>query len=317
MPTKGFFTQGAAILLADSIGLGTLRQALHKHSLARATDGTADPSWMGGFPSALVAMRPEVNGYVLVSIVPSSWPDHMGSPAEEQALFGAWAMGWLGPLTYPGNLARATSFARTLADRHALVGRHHAFLRVLSSYVLGAGQDAPVLPKDYDALAELRFVTDVARDLLELREALAYFNPAGETLHTAATLDTAIEYHLGAGLLPYPVWTCLRMLRMEQLGDWNLMDTVGLGQLDLADHEACFPPAAYDPHAVANFLRNTSDYVRQNGPVIEDGDTMDGPGGIPWQAKSFTDSLAPAPRPVIRWIPCDESEPPSVVFGSP
>jgi hypothetical protein len=49
-------------------------------------------------------------------------------------------------------------------------------------------------------------------------------------------------------------------------------------QLDAPDHEACFPKDRYEASEVARFLRNTADYVCE-GPVIQDGDTMDGLGG--------------------------------------
>lgn len=82
-------------------------------------------------------------------------------------------------------------------------------------------------------------------------------------------------------------------------------DTIGLEQLDIRDHEAAFAPGTYDPDDVASFLRNATHYVRENGPVLCDGDTMDGPGERRWQIHSFDNSLAMAPREVMRWLPMD------------
>ena len=63
----------------------------------------------------------------------------------------------------------------------------------------------------------------------------------------------------------------------------NLMDTVGMSQLDAPDHEAYFQSTAYEPGEVDTFLRNTSVYVVKQGLIIRDGDTADGPGNVRWQ----------------------------------
>lgn len=300
---KGFFTQGAAVLLERAISLDVLVGALEGHDIVRTFEAEAESDWMGGYAGALVAVDPSANGYALVHVVPSTWPDPMGSPELEAKLFAAWSMGWLGPLTFPGNLERAVAFAQHLDDAPQVVASHGAFVRVLTSYVLGAERDAPVLPEGYAPLPELLKVTEIARNVLALPGALAYFNPAGETLHTADSFDRCAEAHARAGLLPYDLWSAIRLISVEDLPEHSLMDTSGLGQLDLVDHEATFTDGAYDPSEVANFLRNASDYVRENGPIINDGDTMDGPGGVHWRAHSHDESLAPAPRPVLRWTP--------------
>ncbi len=81
-----------------------------------------------------------------------------------------------------------------------------------------------------------------------------------------------------------------------------LMDTVGMEQLDLPDHEACFPSELVDPDEVAGMLRNLQCYVVSTGNEIEPGDTGDGPGGR-WQAHHSAEALVSPPRPAIRWLP--------------
>ena len=83
------------------------------------------------------------------------------------------------------------------------------------------------------------------------------------------------------------------------------MDTIGMSQLDASDQEACFPLDAYKPSEVASFLRNACAYVVQEGPVIRDGDTMDGPHNLTWQGVNLKESRIAPPREVIRWFPLD------------
>jgi hypothetical protein len=90
---------------------------------------------------------------------------------------------------------------------------------------------------------------------------------------------------------------------------------VGMSQLDVVDHEAAFKRGRYDPSEVANFLRNASDYVLEKGPIIKDGDTIDGPGGIRWQGATFDKPVCDPPREVIRWLPLDRSSPPKELLG--
>ena len=44
---------------------------------------------------------------------------------------------------------------------------------------------------------------------------------------------------------------------------------------------------------------------------IYDGDTIDGPGNVPWQATQVDRAVAMPPRPVIRLAPRDGVEPPA------
>lgn len=83
------------------------------------------------------------------------------------------------------------------------------------------------------------------------------------------------------------------------------MDTVGNHQLDIPDVEACFHSASFDFNEVDNFLRNVSLYILNHGEVINDGDTMDGPGHCRWQSHQFDNGICDPPRRVLRWLPMD------------
>ena len=303
---KGFFTQSAMVLFERVPTLEQLETLLEPFEVVKANPEQG-PAWMGG-PSLLLPFRPEVNGYVLVDLVDRAWPDGMGDPQHDPDLFGAWTLGHFGPFVYPENLARAKALSVHWPEAGAESSRHQGFVRIRSSYILGADESSPVLPEDYIPLPELELVTRIARALLDAPAALAYFNPNGETLHSRTTFDEVQAWHAEHGLPPLPIWSHVRLFRLEN--PWLLMDTVGMDQLDTIDHEAYFPGDSYEPGAVAAFLRNAADYVFSHGPVIKPGDTMDGPGDVHWQAEPREDGLAPRPRPVLRWTPLDGSRSP-------
>ena len=317
---KGFFTQGAMVLADGPLAIDAVNRALAPFKVAKFTPAEAHPGWMGGHPTWLVAYKPEVNGYVLIEAFGVPWPDHMGDPKGaggakdpmgEVRLFGAWSMGIMGPHTFPGNLARAVQAAR-LTNRGHVAGaaeRHRAFVRIKSSYILGAEGDAKVAPEDYDVRAELTFVTDVARAIARAPGALCYFNPAGETLFLADDLDATIKSCADEGVPPLPVWSNYRISRLDEAPGWLAGDVIGMEQLDASDHEAVFQPDRFDVNDVLLFLRNASNYTLEHGAVIDTGHTTDGPGGL-WRAVLVEESLMPAPRPVIRWYADSGPRPP-------
>jgi hypothetical protein len=308
---KGFYTQCVAVLFERAPKLDELAASLVGTPVVRRTEPGKN-IWMGG-PGLVLAMRPEVNGYVQVDLVDRRWPDHLGDPKGEAELFGAWSMGFFGPFTFPEGLSRAQQMSFSWPEVPAVVSKHTSFVRVKSTYVLGAADDAPLLPADYAALPELELVTDVARALLEVDGAVAYFNPGGEVLRSLPQLDDDIRFHRQQGLPNLPSWSNVRLFRLTP--SWTMMDTIGMEQLDVDDHEACFETRKYSPQEVDRFLRNATDYVRSKGPIIADRDTMTGPGGIAWQAHSVEKSLAPRPRSVLRWLPLDGAEVPPMLGG--
>jgi hypothetical protein len=95
---KGFWTQGIAILLDSAVSLDEIEPLLGDFEIVRRV-ATGD-SWEMGGDSLLIAFRPEVNGFVALDVVNRPWPDTMGDPENEITLFGAWSMGYFGPLTF-------------------------------------------------------------------------------------------------------------------------------------------------------------------------------------------------------------------------
>lgn len=301
------FPQCAVVLFDTLPTLDALKQALGPFEIVRTIEPSEVP-WLGGH-GVLLAMRREVNGYVLVEIHPQPWPDHMGDPTEDVEVFGAWALGYFGPGAFPFGLQRAVQQAHHLDKGVAAAAeRHRAFVRILVSYALGKPESAPIAPDDRDALAELQFVTDVARAVTAIAGATFYFNPNGETLYPPDALAETLAHHAAESLMPLPVWANVRMFKADASG-WLLMDTVGMSQLDVDDHEACVPPDGIDLGEVSNFLRNTTAYVFDSGPVIDEGNTIDGPGGV-WQAHLDEASIGLPERPALRWRLRDGQPPP-------
>lgn len=297
---KGFFTQGTTVLLRRPVEIAEIR-ALVERGHAVAKEVRASAHWQLSGPGLVVPYREEVNGLVAVDAVDQGWPDAMGDPKTDPFTFAAWGMGHFAPLAYPNGLRRAVEQAWSWPEARAAVPSHAAFVRVLLSYVFGAKPETPVMPGDCDPVHELSFVTDLARAVLDHPAAICAFNPGGELLLTAAELDARLETDRRIDVPALDAWTNVRLFRHED--GWTVMDTVGNGQLDLPDLEAAFPSGRFEPAAVEGFLRNASLHLLRNGPVVKDGDTMDGPGDLRWQAWSHDEALVAPPRPVTRWIP--------------
>jgi len=182
---------------------------------------------------------PEVNGVIDVDILPSPWPDSMGSPTADMDLFGAWTMGAYGPFTFSGNLERAAQHPYEWNDAPKAASAHTSIVRVRSSYAVGADPDALVIPESYDSKSELMMVTQIARSLLDLPHALAYFNPNGEMLLNKTRLQALLDEASAQKLLPLAAWTNARVFRVD--ANWTMMDVVGNGQIDLPDLEVLYP----------------------------------------------------------------------------
>ncbi len=308
---KGMFTQCACILLQRVVPLDAMAAALAPFGkLNRGPDGT---DWRVSGPALVVPFRPDVNGQVAIDVVAECWPDRMGDPQSDATLFGAWAMGNFGPFTFPGGLERAGQQCWSWKAGPTIAGRHKAFLRVRSSYVFGGDPDAPVLPADYDPLAELDFVTDLASSLLDLPTALCYFNPGGEVLRDARGLRDIRTWSKGNDLPALEAWINVRMFNAPD--NWVLMDTVGNQQLDLPDIECCFPGGQFDYPEIDGFLRHVTLYLLRQGDIVEEGDTMDGPGGVRWQVRRFNMGIAGPPRPTLRWFPESDDRPPGSLLS--
>lgn len=308
---KGIFTQGLVVLLSRSVCSEEVAEYLDGYEVAGRRGASKVPE-MGG-PSLVISYLPEQNGYVVIDVFPSPWPDHMGDPATEAQLFASWGMGHFGPLTYPGGLERACAQSWRWSGASETVARHTAALRLRMSYVFGAGGNAPVIPDGYDPREELIFLTNLALRLAALEEAICYFNPGGEVLLPFPQLQESLKHHSDNNLPPLDVWTNVRLFNVDER--WAVMDCVGLGQLDASDHEVAFPKDLTNPQEVDRFIRNITLYLLTKGDVIKDGDTINGPADRKWKVQVLDAGINDPPRKVLRWLPCDVADIPSALSG--
>jgi hypothetical protein len=197
---KGLFTQGIAVLCR---GVPRIPQIASKLAGFQVVgERPASSEWSMGGPALVLEFRPAVNGYIVVDIVNRQWPDDMGNPKKDATLFASWSMGHFGPYAYPSNLSRAVQQSWSWRGAESAATSHDSFVRIRTTYVLGAEPDAKVLPADYEPSAELLAITRVAQAILQLPNALCYFNPNGETLKRRSEVNELLERHTGTGMLP-------------------------------------------------------------------------------------------------------------------
>jgi hypothetical protein len=306
---KRWFTQSACILLAKATSLDEIIPLLSAFNIVGRHDEVTDIH-LGG-PRLILSFRPEVNGYVQVNVRNIKWPDHMGDPKIEPMLMGAWAMGHYGPFTFPGSLARAREQLWGWPGGKDVADRHEAVIQICTSYIFGCDKEFRFMSADYDALPEIQFVTRIALALLKHPDALAYFNPNAEVLTSEKLLRESLEHYEQQKVPPLNIWAGVRLLNPKN--GWLIMDTMGMEQLDRPDVEACFPAETYDCKEVSGFLLNCALYLLENCEVIQDQDTIDGPGGIRWQAHHVTKELFAPPRRLLRFFPVDGSKPPKAM----
>lgn len=309
---KGFFTQGGVLLLKHPIVLSELEPIVATFGEARRA-GDATDDWTMGGESLVVSLGLDNKAAAAIDMVSRPWPDSMGDTKTDKMVFASWSMGHFGPLAWPGGLERAIGHAWTWPEGRKIARGHTAFIRVKVSHVFGGGPDTPIFPENYDPVAELQQTTRLLLALAAHPAVVAWFNPNGELLLPPAEVGEILQWSEANGVHPMDAWTNVRMLKLDGVADdWMLMDTVGMGQLDAADMEAFFPMEAFDASEVARFLRSASNYVVTQGPVINDNDTMDGPGGIRWQACSYAEGFHVPLRRTLRWFPFG-SRPPEVL----
>jgi hypothetical protein len=302
MPGLGLFPQAVAILFQRPVGIEELRELLGEFSIVR--EDAAAQGWEISGPALIVDFLPEAKGLISVDTVDQPWPDSMGGK-DQPGLLAAWSMGWFGPWTFPGNLERAVQQAQwRWPEAPEVVRRHQAFVRIRVSYTMfnrPFDAQAKCFPKNRDALYELEFITAMASRLLQHPEALCYFNPNGEVVMAQAMLDQHAALAREHQRPPVDVWSNVRLFDLNP--EWSLMDTVGNGQMDRLDLEAAFPKGRFSPEEIDPWLRNLTLYLLNPAKPLKDGDSIDGPGAVPWQVFHSENSMGGPPRKVWRWLP--------------
>jgi hypothetical protein len=297
---KGLFSQGVCLLTNGQTAPGHIKSALQGQGFDIVKESPAQENSSFSGPYLVIAFRPEVNGYVAVDVVNEPWPDTMGDVKSDSMTFAAWSMGHFGPLTFPGGLARARQHSWSWPPGRTVPEGHRGFIRLRTSYVFGCKDDAPVLPRDYDPLAEMIFLSRAVLALLRAPGVVCYFNPNGEVLRDYPSFQQLWDACGEQENIPLPLWMNVRFFNLnEQLG---FMDTVGNGQLEIRDVEAIFPRSQYEPGDVDYYLRNVTHYLLESDPELRTGEAIDGPGesNLSWTMEVLDEGVAEPPRRVLR-----------------
>jgi hypothetical protein len=299
---KGLYTQGIVLLTDGRTTFEKLKSALQYHRFPVLKETPPSEDWQFGGEGVVIPFHPEVNGYASIDVVNHPWPDSMGDPKSDPALFGAWSMGNFGPYAYPGGLARARQHAYGWPAARTLAQDPRGFIRIRLSYVFGANDNAPVMPADYDPVAELQWLDTVALALLDLPGVICYFNPNGEVLTDRDGFRRFWQACRDQQKLPLQLWTNVRLFDVD--AQFSFMDTVGNSQLDLPDVEAIAPKGEYDPGDIDYYLRNVTYYLLDR-PHLQTDEPIDGPGetNLTWTIELLESGLVSPPRRVVRLCP--------------
>lgn len=313
MPTKGQITASACVLFERAVVFSQFERALAKDYEITKSIENPNTEWMFSGPTLIIPYRPDVGGFAIVDVVDQKWPDAMGDPVKEQMLFQAWGAGQFGPFAFAHNLQRATEHSWAWEKGKAAIEEHTGFARVRISYALGGEAGKPLMPTDYDPIAELQFVTEMTVKVMNLPQTFCYFNPNGEVLRGRAETKDLLKYAHEDQVVPIELWANVRLFNLIE--GWLMMDTVGHSQFNRPDKpafpdiEAVFPKGKFNPPDVDAFLRDLGFYLVANGPdTIKDGDTIDGPGGS-WQVAARANGLMMPPRATLRLCPAGETMP--------
>lgn len=244
---KGYFSQCFCVLTDGNPTIAAVREAVERAGYSVAKEVAASARWEFGGPAIVIPFRDEVNGAVTIDVVNQPWPDDMGDPKSAPETFGAWSMGFFGPLTYPGAATRAVQHARW-NEAASVVRTHRGIARMRMSYVGGLRASAPVLPRDYEALGELSFLNGLVTSLGDVPGVLCYFNPNGEVLRDLASFQSIVGQCAVQKTLPLLLWSHIRLFHLNE--NFGFMDSVGNGQFDLPDVEVIYPKQRYAPETI-------------------------------------------------------------------
>jgi hypothetical protein len=300
---KGMFSQGVCLLTNGKTTMDAIKEALNAGGFEVVKETPANEHTAFGGPTVIVPYLPEVNGYAAVDVVNEPWPDSMGDPKADPITFGAWSFGNFGPLAFPSGLARAGQHSWSLEQGRTVAEGHRGYIRARISYVFGARDDFPVMPKDYQPIPEMMFLSRMVLALFDVPGVICYYNPNGEVLRDSANFCEVWDACEKQENVPLPLWMNVRFFNLnERLG---LMDTVGNGQLDLRDVEALFPFDKYEPGDVSYYLRNVTHYLLGLDREMKSGEAIDGPGESDpgWTVEVLDAGAVEPPRRVLRLYP--------------
>lgn len=300
---KGLFTQTACLLTDGETTIEDIRAALEEKDFEIVKQAPPQKDWRLGGPTLVVEYDADVNGYIAIDVVNQPWPDSMGDPKTDSKTFAAWGMGHFGPYAFPGSLTRAGQHSFGWEGGKTVQQKHKGFIRIRLSYSFGAKDSDPVMPEDYEPLAELLVLNRIVLPLLKVAGVLCYFNPNGEVLRDRATFREHFIECKKQDKIALALWSNIRFIHVNDR--FWMMDTVGNAQLDLRDVEAIFPKSKYEAGAVDYYLRNVTLYLMGWDRKLQSGEEIDGPGesDLSWTMEVLKEGAMSPLRRVLRLYP--------------
>lgn len=291
------FAHGIAVLFSETPARDSLHSCLREHLFDVEALDPAPWGWMGS-PAFRVFHGCSDRPAVVVQIDPHPWPDHLGNPQETPQLFAAWSMGFMCRGAYPGCLARAQMHCSALSAEDLAAPGHSAMVRLLSVPSRPSFADRASLSSDYETLL------DVVMAVLTHSKAEMAFVPAAEILTSFADATVMRSKAREHGLpVTTPLLHSTRLFESPHEKNTLVMDTLGLDQVGLVDHEAVFDARQLRPSSVGGFLDSIAEYTIRRGNIFDSGHTAEGPDGQMWKVEQREESACPRPREVLRWVP--------------
>jgi len=273
------------VLFARAPSLHALDSHLRALGKLRRHDGAAGAHWAEGGPSLVLDLH---GSEIRVDGVKRPWPRIPNDFAHDEGLAEKFAEGCFGPFTHPESYWRALDHPWTWKESHEIAPRHQAFVRLR---LYRSGEPAPV--------SELMALTRAAVAVMGDYGALCFFAPGGEALRAIDTVQRELK-QIGPTPAPVDLWTNTRLASYG--GTAQIMDTVGMSQLDLPDLQAQYSTNRIGYRQVDAFLRNLCLYLIDKGDVLRDGDRLPGPDGADWEVQAIAQSLLEPWRPVLQLV---------------
>lgn len=313
-----FFSQGIAVLFSKAPDLGVLRLQLERagYTISSMEEASEWPEMQGAMLK--LATNFDSGAVCWVDICDFRWPDDMGCSGPPTQMTAAHAMGAFGPFVNPGALARALE-APGYQEAVPAARGHQAFVRLrISHFFQSQANEAKsnnTRPQNTQPAQELGFLLRVAASLSVFPEASAYFNPNSELLLTMQGLTSGLTQAWEQK--SFPVQAVCRVRGCPVNETWSIVDSVGLGQFDLPDHEFCWGAPALTRQDQMSFMLYLILYQVENSVRVGNNHTTDGPQGKRWRAEERENACMEPPRKVLHWLAEGDSPEPAALRAAP
>ncbi|MFO1483333.1 MAG: DUF4261 domain-containing protein [Verrucomicrobiaceae bacterium] len=315
--TQVFFSQCIAVLCSEAPGLAELRLILEREGYTIKADEDVS-NWPEMQGAGLTLATDFENGATCwVDICEFPWPDNLGVTGDPTLVTGAHMMGAFGPFAHPGAFERALQapgYQSTAPDAR----QHRAFVRFRISNLIpaseGAAEASFASVENANPAWEIAYLLRVAASLRAMPAALAYFNPNSELLLSMQGLADILTFAFEQKT--YPIEAVCRVRGCPVDDAWSLVDSIGMEQAGLRDHEFAWANAEVSRQEQLEFLINLLHYQIDHSAPMLSGHTTDGPHNKLWRAEEREASCMIPERKVLHWTMDGSPPEPSILLVS-